>query len=131
MSHITIPLDLNTPTIKINMEACPQYQPHSQGAYNWFSLSMSLITLAITGLIIYSYLIYKTRLTDEFKLITYLAITDFFFAVGYLPIFWINTKFWCVFQGFLLNMTTTGSLFWTLLITRAMYLSTVSAYRRH
>ena len=80
----------------------------------------------VTGLIIITAVFYKNRLTDEFKLIACLAITDFIFALGYVPIFWIDEKFWCVFQGFLLNMTTTGSLFWTLIITQAMYLATVS-----
>ena len=46
--------------------------------------------MVITGLIMYSFCAFKSRLTYEFQLITYLAFSDFIFALAYLPGYWVR-----------------------------------------
>ena len=58
-------------------------------------------------------------------------MVDFLFALSYIPGFWIrqnNTL--CVAQGFVIAMTTAASLYWTMIITHIMYMSTVKGRSR-
>lgn len=82
--------------------------------------------MVITGLIMYSFCAFKSRLTYEFQLITYLAVSDFIFALAYLPGYWVReVDPLCLVQGYLINTTTMSSLIWTTIITHIMYISTV------